>query len=69
MRRSRFVQLLTARRFAPLFITQFLEAFNDGFPRLFVRRSIKHVSSVPLLGTGKIDYVSVTQLASARALA
>ena len=27
---SRFVQLLTARRFAPLFVTQFLGAFNDN---------------------------------------
>jgi len=28
--RSPFVQLLTARRFAPLFVTQFLGAFNDN---------------------------------------
>jgi acyl-[acyl-carrier-protein]-phospholipid O-acyltransferase/long-chain-fatty-acid--[acyl-carrier-protein] ligase len=28
--RSRLVQLLTARRFAPLFVTQFLGAFNDN---------------------------------------
>ena len=28
--RSPLVQLLTARRFAPLFITQFLGAFNDN---------------------------------------
>ena len=28
--RSPLVQLLTARRFAPLFVTQFLGAFNDN---------------------------------------
>src|SRR5512138_3190218 len=28
--RSRLVQLLTTRRFAPLFVTQFLGAFNDN---------------------------------------
>jgi len=38
-----------------------------GLPELFLPRSIAHVASVPLLGTGKIDYVSVTQLASALA--
>ena len=30
MTRSPFVRLLTARRFAPLFLTQFLGAFNDN---------------------------------------
>jgi acyl-[acyl-carrier-protein]-phospholipid O-acyltransferase/long-chain-fatty-acid--[acyl-carrier-protein] ligase len=35
-----------------------------GLPELFVPRSIKPVPSVPLLGSGKIDYVSVTRLAS-----
>ena len=40
-----------------------------GLPELFVPRSIRHASSVPLLGTGKIDYVSVTRLASTLALA
>ena len=28
--RSPLVQLLTTRRFAPLFVTQFLGAFNDN---------------------------------------
>ena len=28
--RSRFVHLLTSRRFAPLFVTQFFGAFNDN---------------------------------------
>jgi acyl-[acyl-carrier-protein]-phospholipid O-acyltransferase/long-chain-fatty-acid--[acyl-carrier-protein] ligase len=44
-------------------------ARSAGLPELFVPRSIKHVPSVPLLGTGKVDYVSVTRLASALALA
>jgi len=43
-------------------------ARSAGLPELFVPRSIKHVASVPLLGTGKIDYVSVRQLAADLAL-
>ena len=37
---------------------------SAGLPEIFVPRSIAHVPSVPLLGTGKIDYVSVSRLAS-----
>jgi acyl-[acyl-carrier-protein]-phospholipid O-acyltransferase/long-chain-fatty-acid--[acyl-carrier-protein] ligase len=44
-------------------------ARSAGLAELFVPRSIKQVLSVPLLGTGKIDYVSVIQLASAGAVA
>ena len=43
-------------------------ARSAGLPELFVPRSIKHVPSVPLLGTGKVDYVSVRQLAADLAL-
>ena len=39
-------------------------ARSAGLPEIFVPRSIAHVSSVPILGTGKIDYVSVSRLAS-----
>jgi acyl-[acyl-carrier-protein]-phospholipid O-acyltransferase/long-chain-fatty-acid--[acyl-carrier-protein] ligase len=35
-----------------------------GLPEIFVPRSITRVSIVPLLGTGKIDYVSVSRMAS-----
>jgi acyl-[acyl-carrier-protein]-phospholipid O-acyltransferase / long-chain-fatty-acid--[acyl-carrier-protein] ligase len=35
-----------------------------GLPEIFVPRSIAHVSTVPLLGTGKIDYVGVSRFAS-----
>jgi hypothetical protein len=53
--------LLTTRRFAPLFITQFLGAFNDNL--LKSARSLVRVASIPLLGTGKVDYVEVARLA------
>lgn len=39
-------------------------AREAGLPELFVPRSIARVTQVPLLGTGKIDYVNVGQLAS-----
>jgi acyl-[acyl-carrier-protein]-phospholipid O-acyltransferase/long-chain-fatty-acid--[acyl-carrier-protein] ligase len=35
-----------------------------GLPELFVPRAVACVASVPVLGTGKIDYVNVGQLAS-----
>jgi acyl-[acyl-carrier-protein]-phospholipid O-acyltransferase/long-chain-fatty-acid--[acyl-carrier-protein] ligase len=35
-----------------------------GLPEIYVPRSIAKVKSVPLLGTGKVDYVNVRQLAS-----
>jgi acyl-[acyl-carrier-protein]-phospholipid O-acyltransferase / long-chain-fatty-acid--[acyl-carrier-protein] ligase len=38
-------------------------AREAGLPEIFVPRSIAHVSNVPLLGTGKIDYVSAGKLA------
>jgi acyl-[acyl-carrier-protein]-phospholipid O-acyltransferase/long-chain-fatty-acid--[acyl-carrier-protein] ligase len=40
-------------------------AREAGLPEIFVPRSIVTVDAVPLLGTGKIDYVSAAQLASA----
>jgi acyl-[acyl-carrier-protein]-phospholipid O-acyltransferase/long-chain-fatty-acid--[acyl-carrier-protein] ligase len=38
-------------------------AREAGLPEIFVPRSIAHVSKVPILGTGKIDYVSASKLA------
>ena len=35
-----------------------------GLPDIFVPRAIVHVPEVPVLGTGKIDYVNVGQLAA-----
>ena len=35
-----------------------------GLPEIFVPRAILHVKSIPLLGTGKIDYVEATRLCS-----
>jgi acyl-[acyl-carrier-protein]-phospholipid O-acyltransferase / long-chain-fatty-acid--[acyl-carrier-protein] ligase len=39
-----------------------------GLPEIFVPRSIAQVDSVPLLGSGKIDYVRVHQLVAERVL-
>jgi acyl-[acyl-carrier-protein]-phospholipid O-acyltransferase/long-chain-fatty-acid--[acyl-carrier-protein] ligase len=39
-------------------------ARTAGLPEIFVPRSIVHVPSVPLLGTGKVDYVGVNRLAA-----
>ena len=39
-------------------------AREAGLPEIFVPRAIVKVPAVPLLGTGKIDYVSAAQLAS-----
>jgi len=33
-----------------------------GLPEIFVPRSIVHVKSIPLLGTGKVDYVEAARL-------
>jgi acyl-[acyl-carrier-protein]-phospholipid O-acyltransferase / long-chain-fatty-acid--[acyl-carrier-protein] ligase len=37
-------------------------ARTRGVPEIFVPRSIVHVASVPLLGSGKIDYVKIAEL-------
>ena len=39
-------------------------ARDMGLPEIFVPRSILHVKSIPLLGTGKIDYVEAARLCS-----
>jgi len=39
-------------------------AREAGLPEIFVPRSIVPVPTVPILGTGKIDYVSASQLAT-----
>ena len=41
-------------------------ARTAGLPELFVPRAIATVDAVPLLGSGKIDYVSAGQLARER---
>ena len=33
-------------------------------PEIFVPRAVVHVAKVPILGTGKVDYVSVGKLAA-----
>jgi acyl-[acyl-carrier-protein]-phospholipid O-acyltransferase/long-chain-fatty-acid--[acyl-carrier-protein] ligase len=38
-------------------------AREAGLPEIFVPRSIAHVAKVPILGTGKIDYVSAGKMA------
>jgi acyl-[acyl-carrier-protein]-phospholipid O-acyltransferase/long-chain-fatty-acid--[acyl-carrier-protein] ligase len=39
-------------------------ARNAGLPEIFVPRSIVPVPKIPILGTGKVDYVSASQLAT-----
>ena len=36
-----------------------------GVPEIMVPRALLHVNAVPLLGTGKVDYPGVSQLAAA----
>jgi acyl-[acyl-carrier-protein]-phospholipid O-acyltransferase/long-chain-fatty-acid--[acyl-carrier-protein] ligase len=43
-------------------------ARDAGLPEIFVPRTITEVDAVPLLGTGKIDYVRVHQLVAERVL-
>ena len=38
-------------------------AREAGLPEIFVPRSLMRVASIPLLGTGKVDYVEVARLA------
>ena len=49
--RSPLVQLLTSRRFAPLFVTQFLGAFNDNLFKIVV--SMLAVRVVGAAGAGR----------------
>jgi acyl-[acyl-carrier-protein]-phospholipid O-acyltransferase / long-chain-fatty-acid--[acyl-carrier-protein] ligase len=44
-------------------------ARSRGLPEIFVPREIVPVATVPILGTGKIDYVSVLRLVSTEAVA
>jgi acyl-[acyl-carrier-protein]-phospholipid O-acyltransferase/long-chain-fatty-acid--[acyl-carrier-protein] ligase len=42
-------------------------AREGGLPEIYVPRAIVHVAQVPLLGTGKVDYVSAARLAAVEA--
>jgi len=59
MIRSRFVPLLTARRFAPLFITQFLGAFNDNL----LKASLGIFVTYRLAAESGLDAASLVMLA------
>ncbi len=50
-----FRTLMTSRRFAPLFWRQFFSAFNVS------RSSVVVLNAIPLLGSGKINYVALTK--------
>jgi acyl-[acyl-carrier-protein]-phospholipid O-acyltransferase/long-chain-fatty-acid--[acyl-carrier-protein] ligase len=39
-------------------------ARSTGLPELFVPRSIVRVPAIPLLGSGKVDYVAAAALAA-----
>jgi acyl-[acyl-carrier-protein]-phospholipid O-acyltransferase/long-chain-fatty-acid--[acyl-carrier-protein] ligase len=39
-------------------------ARDAGLPEIFVPRAVKHVQRIPVLGTGKTDYVAIAHLAA-----
>jgi acyl-[acyl-carrier-protein]-phospholipid O-acyltransferase/long-chain-fatty-acid--[acyl-carrier-protein] ligase len=39
-------------------------ARDRGLPEIFVPRAVKHVPRIPVLGTGKTDYVTIARLAA-----
>ena len=59
--RSPVVQLLTARRFAPLFVTQFLGAFNDNL----LKASLGIFVTFRLAEQSGLDAASLVMLAGA----
>src|SRR6476659_11514639 len=59
--RSPLVQLLTARRFAPLFVTQFLGAFNDNL----LKSAMGIVVTFRLAEQSGLDAASLVMLAGA----
>ena len=59
--RSPLVQLLTARRFAPLFVTQFLGAFNDNL----LKSALGIVVTFRLAEQSGLDSASLVMLAGA----
>ena len=50
-----FRSLMTSRRFAPLFWRQFFSAFNVS------RAAVVVLDAIPLLGSGKINYVALAK--------
>ena len=62
MTRSPFVRLLTARRFAPLFLTQFLGAFNDNL----LKASLGIFVTYRVAEESGLDAASLVMLAGAR---
>jgi acyl-[acyl-carrier-protein]-phospholipid O-acyltransferase/long-chain-fatty-acid--[acyl-carrier-protein] ligase len=59
--RSPLVQLLTARRFAPLFVTQFLGAFNDNL----LKAALGILVTFRLAEQAHLDAASLTMVAGA----
>ena len=41
------------------------QAQSDGVAEICVPRQVMHVTNLPVLGTGKIDYVAAAKLAAA----
>ncbi len=46
-------------------VTLLEQAKNDGIAEIAVPRKIVHVATIPLLGTGKIDYVAASKMLTA----
>jgi len=42
-------------------------ALGEGMPELAVPRTVQKVGAIPVLGPGKIDYVSIAETANANA--
>jgi hypothetical protein len=57
--RSRSFELLTSRRFAPLFVTQFLGAFNDNL----LKSALAIVVTYRLAAAAGIDAASLVLMA------
>jgi acyl-[acyl-carrier-protein]-phospholipid O-acyltransferase / long-chain-fatty-acid--[acyl-carrier-protein] ligase len=47
---------------APTRPAMIVAAREQGVPEIFVPRAITRVTTLPLLGSGKLDYVEIAQL-------